>query len=223
MCQLLLEFHTEVLGSNAAFVMLRGNYLLQLLEWPRTEEESGLLRMKARLKKDGTVGWVTTKGNQGTAYAEDTSRHYVCRQKAAVEGKFATGSPVLRTLEPGEVFEIIEGPKTESKEGANRVKCRNLGSGKEGWFTLTAKNTHPWSSQYKCTQGTTMTEGLEIKDAKTVRKLEVNELITALETPLRENAAGIMRVRVRAEKDGAIGFATIRGNQGTLLLKPMLG
>jgi len=49
---------------------LREGELLEVYEWPRKEEKSGLLRMKAKVKGDGAVGWVTTEGNQGTAYCE---------------------------------------------------------------------------------------------------------------------------------------------------------
>merc|ERR1719203_54586 len=44
--------------------------VLEVYEWPRKEEASGLTRMKAKVKSDGAVGWVTTTGNQGTVFAE---------------------------------------------------------------------------------------------------------------------------------------------------------
>jgi len=44
--------------------------VLTVIEWPRKEEKSGLVRMKAKVKSDGSTGWVTTMGNQGTVFAE---------------------------------------------------------------------------------------------------------------------------------------------------------
>jgi len=44
--------------------------VLIVLEWPRKEEKSGLVRMKAKVKSDGSAGWVTIMGNQGTVFAE---------------------------------------------------------------------------------------------------------------------------------------------------------
>merc|ERR1712060_70866 len=40
-----------------------------------------------------------------------------------------------------------------------------------------------------------------------------------LEGPIREGATGSTRVRVRVVKDGAEGWATVRGNRGTAFLK----
>lgn len=44
--------------------------LVEVLEWPTLEEESGLTRMKGRCKTDGVSGWITTQGNQGNVYLE---------------------------------------------------------------------------------------------------------------------------------------------------------
>jgi len=43
---------------------------LHLIEWPRKDTATGLVRMKARVKSDGSEGWVTTVGNQGTVYVK---------------------------------------------------------------------------------------------------------------------------------------------------------
>lgn len=63
---------------------------------------------------------------------------------------------------------------------------------------------------------------MTVKDAKTVRKLEAGEFVEVLTVPTLEAAVGLLRARVLAEKDGATGFATIRGNKGTEVLKPVL-
>merc|ERR1712217_762568 len=47
----------------------RGEHL-ELLEWPVKEEESGLMRMKAKVRSTGAVGFVTTMGNQGTVFID---------------------------------------------------------------------------------------------------------------------------------------------------------
>jgi len=49
---------------------LKEGELLEVWEWPKLEEKSGLVRMQARAKSDGAVGWVTTTGNAGTVFAE---------------------------------------------------------------------------------------------------------------------------------------------------------
>jgi len=195
---------------------------LEVIEGPKEDPVRSLTRVKARTKNDGKEGWVTLKGNQGTDYAEESDRHYVCRAAVALERRFASGSEALRTLDEGEVLEALDGPKAESKEGSKRVRGRNISDGSEGWFTLSDRNCSPWTPQYKCTQSTVINDALSIKDAKAVRKLEVGEVLEALETPVLEKGAGLLRIRVRAEKDGACGWATVRGNQGTVMLKPVL-
>jgi len=168
------------------------------------------------------VRTLTIKGNQGTAYVEETDKHYICKHSVGLDKKFETGSANIRTIEEGEAVEVLEGPKTETKEGDNRMRCRLLSDASEGWFTLTGKNVSAWAPTYQCSQNTVLQDGLDMKESKTLRKLEVGEKVEAVEVPVKEKTAGIMRVRVRAEKDGITGFATIKGNQGTVLLKPML-
>jgi len=192
---------------------------LEVLEGPQEDSTRGLNRVRAKAKKDGTEGWVTVQGNQGTAYAEESDKHYVCKKAVPLESKMETGSVLVRQIEEGEAFEATDAPKTEKRDGIQRVKGRTLADGSEGWFSITGKSFVPWSSTYKCMTATTLNDGLELKDAKMVRKLEVGEVLEALQAPVKEPVAGVLRVRVRAKKDGICGFATIKGNQGTVLLK----
>merc|ERR1712183_1084280 len=46
------------------------------------------------------------------------------------------------------------------------------------------------------------------------------ESLKALSAPAKEASSGLLRVRVSAEKDGQVGYATVRGDQGTILLEP---
>merc|ERR1711865_1366241 len=49
---------------------LKVGELVDVYEWPRKEEPSGLIRMKCRTHKPVQVGWATTMGNQGTVFLE---------------------------------------------------------------------------------------------------------------------------------------------------------
>jgi len=49
---------------------LKEGELVEVREWPRKEEESGLMRMQVRAKSDGQIGWATMLGNQGTLFLE---------------------------------------------------------------------------------------------------------------------------------------------------------
>jgi len=195
---------------------------LEIVEGPQEDGVRSLTRVKAKSKTDGKEGWVTVRGNQGTCYAEETDKHYVCIRDTALQKAFSTDSPPLRTLAKGEVIEVNEGPKTETKEGNKRVKVRKLSDGTQGWFTLTPKNMQPWSPQYECEASTSLTAEFNLKDSKTLRKLDVGEKVEALATPTLEKSADMMRVRVRTAKDSLVGFATVRSNQGKVLLRPVL-
>jgi len=49
---------------------LKAGEILEVHEWPRKEEKSGLTRMKGKLQSDGKIGWVTITGNSGTIFLE---------------------------------------------------------------------------------------------------------------------------------------------------------
>lgn len=196
---------------------------LEVLEGPKEDSVRGLTRVKARAKSDDKEGWVTIKGSKGTSYVEESSKHYIVKRGIPLEKRFLTGTDELRKLEEGDTFELIEGPKTETKEGPKRIRGKAVSDGKEGWFTLSSKAFQQWAPKYKVANSTVIDNAVSPKDAKAVRKLETGEILDALETPVFEKAAGLLRVRVRAVNDGATGFATLRGNQGTVMLQPLLG
>lgn len=49
---------------------LKVGEICEVREWARKEETSGLMRMKVRVKSDGTIGWVTSVGNTGIKFLE---------------------------------------------------------------------------------------------------------------------------------------------------------
>merc|ERR1712176_1726561 len=190
---------------------------LEVLEEAKEDPVRGLSRVKAKAKTDGVEGWVTIKGSKGTAYVEDSTNHYVCKKGILLERKFASDSETVRRLEEGEMFEVTEGPKPETKEGALRFRGRATSDGKEAWFTLGSKNFQQWAPKYKCAHNATLDDVLSPKDARAVRKLETGEVLDALGTPVCDKESGLLRVRVRAAKDAAVGFSSLRS------LKPVLG
>lgn len=71
----------------------------------------------------------------------------------------------------------------------------------------------------KVIKDTVITGGLCIKDTKTVRRLELNEVVEILEGPVKEETVDVMRVSVKAMKDGVQGWVTLVGNQGSKFLE----
>lgn len=72
---------------------------------------------------------------------------------------------------------------------------------------------------YKVVKATVLSDDHSIK-SKTVRRLELGEVLEALEAPKKDEASGVSRVRCHAVQDDAEGWVTLAGNQGTAFLEP---
>lgn len=72
---------------------------------------------------------------------------------------------------------------------------------------------------YKCIKATVMSEEISIK-SKTLRRLEVGEVLEALAPPCHEETTRVMRVHCVSTQDELTGWVTVAGNQGTTFLEP---
>merc|ERR1740129_929818 len=196
--------------------------VLKVLEGPMTEEGkegAGVSRVRGQSMKDGMVGWVTIKGNAGTVYAEESTKLYTLVRETALQRRFSSvGAETLRMLAKDEAVEILEGPKDERFDALVRAKGKALSDGAIGWVTVREKVLKSWTPFYKCTNSTVIQDSHLVKGAQTMRKLEVGEVIEVLEGPMVEKDLDVLRIRGRAEKDGAVGWVTLKGNQGTPFL-----
>lgn len=163
---------------------------------------------------DGKEGWVTVKGNQGTAYVEENKNTYICRHAARIESSLKVGSEALGELEVGETFELVEGPKTETVVGPMRIKCRSLVDCKEGWVNKD-KGFKPWSLRHRCTKETELVDSPST-DGVTQRKLAVGEVVELVELPEpAESEEKPSFVRVCAELDSLVGYAAAANFEAT--------
>jgi hypothetical protein len=71
----------------------------------------------------------------------------------------------------------------------------------------------------KVTKDTVISDGVDIKDSKTLRRLEVGEVVEVIEGPVEEESAKLMRIHAKVMKDDIDGWVTIAGNQGTKFLE----
>jgi len=209
------------IGASKAIRKLEVGEEVEALEDPREDEKRKLRRIKLRAASDGKEGWVTMKGNQGTVYVMESTSHYACVRATAIETSFAAGGQVVRMLEEGELFEVSE-TKPQTLEGALRARGRIVPTGDDGsggdsgWISVDS-HVSIWCTTHRCKRGTDLTdESGEV----VVRPLVVGEVLEALQVPFRDEAAGILRVRLRAEKDGAVGFAALKDADGGVLLEP---
>jgi len=195
--------------------------VIEILEEPVTQS-TGIMRLKGKAVKDGKQGWITIKGNAGTVYAEESSSYYEIKKSVSLQKKFGSESiEVVRTLQVGEKVNILEGPKEEKVTPTRRMKVRASIDGAVGWVTMTAKDPSlkAWTPRYICTRDTGLNSTKEVKGGEQVRRLEKGEFVELLEGPIEDGDLGVLRIRARAEKDHAEGWATLRGNQGTPFLE----
>jgi len=71
----------------------------------------------------------------------------------------------------------------------------------------------------KVAKDTVITSGISIKESKTLRRLEVGEIVEILEGPIKEDKVDVMRVHAKVMKDELEGWITLAGNQGTVFLE----
>merc|ERR1712050_753458 len=126
-----------------------GGEMFTVLEGP--VEDAGVFRVRMSCASDGKEGWVTTKGNAGTVYAEPSAKHYsVLREMPLQKGHPSRTSETVRQLEVGEALEVLEKPKPEQFAPEVRIKGKAVTDGATGWLTLSARTAKPWSASYKC-------------------------------------------------------------------------
>eukprot|EP00971_Amphidinium_carterae_P074253 1467374-Amphidinium_carterae.1 len=198
--------------------------VVEVLQRGHADSSTSLPRLQCRALSDGVTGWVTVRGNQGTLFIQQCPKPYYC--VASKELKLQTAptetADDIRTIEFGEVFEVLEGPRKEAdaagkkKDPTERVHGRSMVDGSQGWFSLSSE-VLPWSPQMQCMKSTSLQESVDTESAAP-RRLEVGEEVQALATPVLDEKANVLRLQVRASKDGAVGYATMRGNLGTAFL-----
>merc|ERR1719245_1251600 len=93
-------------------------------------------------------------------------------------------------------------------------------SGKDSSEVEEAEFLQHFQCRYICTAQVSMTDGLAVKGGKTIRKLDVNEVVETIGVPIKDGTLGLERVQAKAEKDDKEGFITLSGNQGTKYLAP---
>jgi len=196
--------------------------IIEVLEGPRTDSKIGLTRVRGKSLSDLSEGWISVVGNQGTPFLQEMPKpFYYCTQEVKLLPEFKSDAQEpVRALKPEEVLELLEGPKRETFDPALRTRGKACSDGATGWFTVKDKSGAVIAEKddkfYTCTASVAMTDSLDIKECKVVRKLAVGENFTLLEGPVQEGEAGITRVRAKALKDDKEGWVTTKGNAGTV-------
>jgi len=192
--------------------------LFTVVEGPVEEKEANVTRVKGKCAKDDQEGWVTVKGNAGTTYASPSTKHFKVIREVRLQNKFASETAeAVRELQKDELVQVLEGPSEEPFPPEVRIKGKALRDGTVGWITLKGENVKPWSPYYKCIVSMQLYDSASSDGAAVVRQIAIGETLEILEGPVEDGKE--VRMKARAEKDGAVGWATIRGSDGKTLLQ----
>ena len=140
--------------------------------------------------------------------------------------KKQTGEELFEYIGEGEALacdkfvDFMSMPSLAVDEHASRRLFHYIAGGSEGDAkeSMTKETFCDFLRVYfKCVKATVLTDDITVK-SKTVRRLEVDEVVEVLEGPTREEGLNVQRVKVRAVKDDAMGWASVAGNKGTQFL-----
>jgi len=185
------------------------------------DAETGTTRVHGKALKDDKEGWITTKGSKGTVYAEAADRKYVIVKEVELQNKFATGSHnAKRMLEVGETIQLLDGPREEKSLPAKRIKVCALNDKAVGWITKADSLVKKWQPLYRVAVAVPLqlakSSSLAAEGSEPVRELSKGEQVELLEGPCKEESE--VRMKCRALKDSAIGWVTVRDENGKQLL-----
>merc|ERR1712176_927717 len=158
-------------------------------------------------------------GLKKLGFAKIVQEYCSCAKSTMITDKYdIESSSSLRKLEPGELWEVLEGPKEDPETKVSRVRGRAVRDGQEGWVTVKGNQGTPFlkstEKPYMSSLSTAaMHEGFETTSA-VVRSLAAGETLELLEGPREESLAPEVRLHCRAAKDGAEGWITVRGGAG---------
>jgi len=139
----------------------------------------------------------------------------------------------IRRLEAGEALDVLQGPFEDAATKCMRVQVKALKDNKVGWATMLSNAGTALLEEgggiFCVKTETILTAKFDLEDdgskiskrrAQDVdRKLKVGELVKVRVWPAKEDKSGLMRMKCRCQADGAVGWVTTIGNQGTVFLE----
>jgi len=150
------------------------------------------------------------------------TRHCVLSDNLQIEQ-----SSQIRRMDVSEVIEVHRGPTLDSSVNVYRVFCRCIRDGINGWATI-AGNTGvtflmPGGRIFTVKIPVALTQDLkDVEGDKLVRNLAEGEVLEVLEwARTSRSALGVTRIRVRAQLDNSVGWATTVGNDEKIYLEAM--
>jgi len=207
------EFSIE---DGDAIRTLQKDEVLELLEGPRKEVFTAAKRVRGKAITDNVIGWFTATDCKGNVLAEPDGQYYSCITSVAMtDEQDIKNCNVMRKLNEGEVFTVLEGPVDDKVAGITRVKGKAMKDEAEGWITIKGNAGTVYaqasSKHYTVKEDVPLHKVFASTDATVIRVLEKGEAMHALEGPKDETIPPAVRVKGRAQSDGAVGWITLKG------------
>lgn len=210
------EFFKEAAGGAGALAKDKFLALLAGLGEDLKLEEGAGEKLFSQIA--GTAGEISEE-----IFLELVRLYYKVVKGTVLSEDLAIKSKSVRKLELSEVLEALEGPCKEEDVGVERYKCKAVNDDAVGWVTIAGNQGTPFlvpgGNLMTCVKETVLTDGLSVQESKTVRRVHKGESLEVLEFAKKDEELDLKRVRARAKSDGATGWITMCGNQGTTYLE----
>lgn len=131
----------------------------------------------------------------------------------------------LRRMGVGEVMQVKAGPCLDPSIGVYRLQGHALKDGITGWATIAGNQGITFLTAggtiFKVSAATPLTTELkDLTGEDSVRMLVEGEILEVVDwARTSRSALGVTRVRAKACKDGAEGWATVDNNEGAVFLE----
>ncbi|CAE8628687.1 unnamed protein product [Polarella glacialis] len=215
----------DISSSSTVRKLDKGEFF-EVLEGPVEDAAAEVRRVRGRALRDSSMGWVTIKGNQGTAFLKPREKPLLWASgDAEMRMTCQSSSSTVRRMKKDEVLELLEGPREEVFEAELYLKGTASKDGAKGWILLrepAGSNSALQSTKfYKCRSTIAMTDSFDITSCKVVRKVAIGEALEVIggQEERADAEISITRLRFRALKDGKEGWVTLKGNQGTVFVE----
>jgi len=195
---------------------LESGEILELISGPEEKEMPEVQRAKVKTGKDGKVGWISMTDETGKVNAKVCNILVIKKDTVMTDSEQVSSkdAKVIRRLNEDEEFLQMSEAKVDEKTNVTRVFGKALKDDKEGWVT-TAGNQGTVFAEVKSKQ-VTVVEPTDLQKAIAVggaalRKLEAGETLEVQDGPKGLKSPAAQAVRIKAEKDSAIGWAAVKG------------
>jgi len=150
----------------------------------------------------------------------------VMKTAALTDHKGIKESKSIRRLLEGEVVEALGTPQKEDEVDLMRLRVKAMNDSAEGWVTISGNQGTIFLKEgghmFKVVKETILTETFSLEgpsSSKDPRRLRPGELVEVRTWMTKDEKSGLMRMKCKAVSDGAVGWATVVGNAGTVFLE----